>query len=902
MIPKGLLHFDGQWRSYQKRILDNLEYHLRDKKLHVVAAPGAGKTTLGIEVIARMNRCALILCPTNTIKVQWRERICTSFLSKQDTDQVSTDIRHPKPLTVITYQALLAAFCGMVDNEQEEQDQEDEPDGKEQSSITASARFRQEKADEIIETLRKADITLLCFDEAHHLRREWWKALTYLNEHLKPEQTLALTATPPYDADMGEWKRYQELCGEIDEVISIPELVKNGDLCPHQDFIYLSPLRDSEQELLRQHASKVRTLIDTLLKDKALQDTLVQMPIWRITNDDVATIFDHTEYYVAMASLLHSTGHTVPRRFLALFDAEARELPPFNAKRATVLCNGLLGSEEEQLAPFRDIYMNMAKRLGLVINNRIVLDENVKIRRQIAGSIGKLDAIVDIVRLESRQLQGDLRMVILTDRIKRDDTQCLSIGVVPIWRKIIAECGPSINACILCGSLIVLSRTALGQFQQLLSQHGMDPDAVSLSPFDTYDNYVRLSPLPSVRNQAVSLITQMFNAGDITILVGTQALLGEGWDAPAINSLILSSTVSSYMLSNQMRGRAIRMDKHDPDKVSNIWHLASYYIPSPLDQMGRDDQEEESPACYNYDLKQLEERFLGFEAPAYNGKHEITSGMERIIDLNSSLAQGSILSKMIDNHHDRTLQLAQDRNQTRQWWQEALYLGHGNNQQPDLRTGIELETKKASPLQYKTYMYYAYVMAAIFGSLTIPLVRSYAIPVLGMAIIFAIMILVKYLKTGTTRGVMKQIAIVHLETLAQQGAIRTTPSRVGIRVLEHDGILFVSFNHLPADEHNLLMHCMQEFLDPVDNPRYLLVKHDRLWGFLSHDYYFAIPAQLSANKKSVQTFQLLWERYIGPCDTVYTRSIEGRKVLLRARKDLLSPARRSRTRQLSKWQ
>ena len=52
MLQENPLHFDGSWRSYQLRILDNLEFHLRDKKLHVVAAPGAGKTTLGIEVIS----------------------------------------------------------------------------------------------------------------------------------------------------------------------------------------------------------------------------------------------------------------------------------------------------------------------------------------------------------------------------------------------------------------------------------------------------------------------------------------------------------------------------------------------------------------------------------------------------------------------------------------------------------------------------------------------------------------------------------------------------------------------------------------------------------------------------------------------------------------------------------
>ena len=51
---------------------------------------------------------------------------------------------------------------------------------------------------------------------------------------------IALTATPPYDVNPREWQRYIELCGPIDEEISVPELVRHGELCPHQDYISLT--------------------------------------------------------------------------------------------------------------------------------------------------------------------------------------------------------------------------------------------------------------------------------------------------------------------------------------------------------------------------------------------------------------------------------------------------------------------------------------------------------------------------------------------------------------------------------------------------------------------------------------------------------------------------------------
>ena len=70
-------------------------------------------------------------------------------------------------------------------------------------------------------------------------------------------------------------------------------------------------------------------------------------------------------------------------------------------------------------------------------------------------------------------------------------------------------------------------------------------------------------------------LTQLLQDGHIQLLIGTRALLGEGWDAPVVNSLVLASFVGSFMLTNQMRGRAIRIDRQRPDKVASIWHLVA---------------------------------------------------------------------------------------------------------------------------------------------------------------------------------------------------------------------------------------------------------------------------------------------------------------------------------------
>ena len=68
------MNFTGVWRSYQARVLAEMDVHLADARLHIVAAPGSGKTVLGLEAMRRIGRRALVLSPSITIRDQWRER------------------------------------------------------------------------------------------------------------------------------------------------------------------------------------------------------------------------------------------------------------------------------------------------------------------------------------------------------------------------------------------------------------------------------------------------------------------------------------------------------------------------------------------------------------------------------------------------------------------------------------------------------------------------------------------------------------------------------------------------------------------------------------------------------------------------------------------------------------
>ena len=74
--------FNGTFRVYQQRVLDKADKYLLDGRINVVAAPGSGKTILGLELIRRLNAPAVILSPTTTIKYQWGARFAGNFLEK----------------------------------------------------------------------------------------------------------------------------------------------------------------------------------------------------------------------------------------------------------------------------------------------------------------------------------------------------------------------------------------------------------------------------------------------------------------------------------------------------------------------------------------------------------------------------------------------------------------------------------------------------------------------------------------------------------------------------------------------------------------------------------------------------------------------------------------------------
>jgi len=71
------------------------------------------------------------------------------------------------------------------------------------------------------------------------------------------------------------------------------------------------------------------------------------------------------------------------------------------------------------------------------------------------------------------------------------------------------------------------------------------------------------------------MVTSLFASGLTRCLIGTRGLLGEGWDAECLNTLIDLTAVTTSTSVQQLRGRGLRLDSSWPRKVTHNWDVVT---------------------------------------------------------------------------------------------------------------------------------------------------------------------------------------------------------------------------------------------------------------------------------------------------------------------------------------
>lgn len=90
-------------------------------------------------------------------------------------------------------------------------------------------------------------------------------------------------------------------------------------------------------------------------------------------------------------------------------------------------------------------------------------------------------------------------------------------------------------------------------------------------------------------------------------------------------------------------------------------------------------------------------------------------------------------------------------------------------------------------------------------------------------------------------------------------------------------------------------------VNPIENPRYLLVRQSK-WGPFKRTDYHAVPQLIGKNKTNVEFFLKQWKKRFGQATFIFTRTTDGRKQLLQARMQAMSASFVNKADRLSVWQ
>ena len=857
------LNFKGRWRKYQKQVLDRFQDYQADRHVHLVAAPGSGKTTIGIELIARFGNPALILVPTVTIREQWVDRIQTAFLENEQkiSDLVSQNLKEMKALTIVTYQAFHSAMNQL--QSQEEGDVED------------FVGF------DLLASLKAQKVATLCLDECHHLRNEWWKSLEAFRKQYEQLQVISLTATPPYDSEPELWERYIRMCGEIDQEITVPELVKEATLCPHQDFVYICSPTAEESEHIMLFEDRKWEYIHQLLVNPDFQ-ALVSGS--KVLKGDISSdvLLEDPKYLSAILIFMHSQGLTIPDSLENLLGA--KHLPQVNSYWLELLLQSVLYQTPdwyEDPNGFREKLESNLKARGLIEQRQVFLVKSKSRDKILNQSLGKLSGIADIFLTEYKSMGRDLRQLVLADYIRKDfatylgDNQATisQLGVLTYFESIrrkAQEHEISVSLAVLSGSVVILPTNVAAELKELLPQVHLSFS--SIGQLDQED-YV-LVGFPSTAKGIVVAVTELFQRGRIQVLVGTKSLLGEGWDAPCVNSLILGSFVGSFMLSNQMRGRAIRTWQGHPEKTSNIWHLVAIQ-PEPLITLSG----EEPTLDSNQDLQTLSRRMEHFLGLAYN-QESIETGLDRL-----DFPKPPFRKKQIREYNERVKSLSKDRAGLRKKWQDALVVAD----QFEIVTEVAAQQQKIPiMLQFDALKWVRMSLLLLAVDLLFLLFRLRLIRVWWLTaacLLFLAFATSRYLLYKSPYRRMQFLGEQIRKALLDSGHLIDDQSRVQVEEDKDNYMVFAYLKGGSMRDKELFAQTVGEFFAPVDNQRYLLKAEKVLQG---QSPYYAVPSLFDKRKEEAQKFLDFLTPTIGRYHLVYTRTEAGRKILLEARIKALS--------------
>lgn len=551
-------------RPYQTDLLEVFRKGRAEgaQRFHFVAPPGAGKTVLGLALMLEEGARSLVFSPNAAIQRQWVQRFEGLTVALPSPGELPLSMgqspRDPDPWLSLTYQSVTLPH----------------PEG----GLHPNAR-------EALENFREAGVRVLVFDECHHLTGHWGEVLTEFAESLEDAVVIGLTATPPVDSRESQMQTYLDLVGPIDQEIPLPAIVREGNLAPYQDLVYFTRPEEGEMVELFEVEGEFRRLFDRL---EDLELPLVPLSVFleRSLAESkplgVLTPFDEwlqkdPDQAIAYVRYLRYRGVPAPASVLWMDEMESS---PELVDLIRILQDFLGTSLEPKLgleAPLVQEVLGVLDGLGFRYRQRAFHATNRGAAGRLRFSRSKLEGMRRILRHEQAHRPQELRALVLCDYEKgrADQAGYTALDVMEVLTQDpdLDELDPIL---ITGKSLLVdddVTEDFLVRLRGWIERDGAEAEVWA----EEEGQACRILGRGRDWNtrHIVGWVTEALETGFTRCLVGTRALLGEGWDAQSLDTLVDLTVVSTFVSVNQIRGRTIRKDPDRPEKCANNWDVVT---------------------------------------------------------------------------------------------------------------------------------------------------------------------------------------------------------------------------------------------------------------------------------------------------------------------------------------
>jgi hypothetical protein len=440
----------------------------------------------------------------------------------------------------------------------------------------------------------------------------------------------------------------------------------------------------------------------------------------------------------------------------------------------------------------------------------------------------------------------------------------------------------------------------------------------------------------------VSLITDIFEQGITRCLVGTRGLFGEGWDALSLNTLINLTAVTTSTGVRQIRGRSLRLDPAWPEKVAHNWDVVCYS--RRFDRGDIDVRRLAGRHAHTWgivirhgheDLATAAEQALAGLIVDVSLQGQIVRGVGHVdLELAQELAFRPFKQINFEKYTQRMLRAVRRRGKVRDLWRvgdpysnfiysatqlqaQDLKFRTVHTVQTSLRTMVWRLLTSLVSVAFGVWAMGFQELAGTFGT---------SVFTVGLAVIVVAGVLVSLIVNGRAiwkvfratfvelpaDAVLLDIGRALLAALRDAGLVSRSLDDKYVRVAETMAGGYQVFLDYASPEDSAVFACAyRELLGPVGDARYLIERDSAslrnliyrpLWllvrtvlGLGSElRAYHRVPDVLATRRGRAESLSKHWHHYVGGGRLIYTRSGEGRQILLKARSQ-----RRHRPRQMA---